>query len=167
MLAYIGRAEAVALARAADPGVTILDEHIFQGDIFEKHLELMSPVPGGTVERVLAEAVVVVSHSCEFTKAAGRRAPSDYPILVAPARSLGAFPSGQHQQFRDGKVVFAPYLPVEDPINEELIVDLKLTQPIAAADLMEASLACCMHPDQRRLFQNRIALFFLRERILT
>lgn len=166
MPAYISREEAVRLARAAEPHLKISDTHIFHGDIFEKHLYFYEPRPGGTSNTVLAEAAIIVSHACEYTKAEARGIASDYPLLVAPLRRLDAFPDTQHQQFRDGKIVAAPYLPMEAPIDDEYIVDLKLTQPFAAADLMEAPLVCCMHPDQRRLFQNRVSLFLFRDRIL-
>lgn len=158
MPAYITREEAVGLFAEGDESVDA--SHVFQGDIYHKTLELMAPRPGGKHDWPLAPAIVV-SHDCEWTKA--QRRIMQHAMLVAPLRELSAFPADQRPLVREGRVRYLFFLPHEDPLDDEYVADLRLIQPVAAADLRDAALWTSLGREFRAALRAKLVEFLTRE----
>jgi hypothetical protein len=157
-VAYISRDEAVALFAADDDDVD--ETHVFQGDIYPRTLELMAPRPGGSPDWPLSPAIVV-SHDCEWTKA--KRRILEYVILLAPLRELSAFPQDQRPLVRNGRIAYLHFLPHEAPLDAEYAADLRLIQPVSAADLQDTAVWTCSGADLRVALRAKIVQFFTRE----
>lgn len=151
---YIARSDAAGLLA---PGEDIGEGHVFQGDIFHS-VQMFTPRPGGAADWPLSVAVVV-SHHCEWTKAANR---PDYPITWAPAHELSAFDESQQNQIRIGRFRNFLYLPAEAPIDRELAVDLRLIQPVSARDVSEAMYCATCGPELMLALQGKVVEFFTR-----
>jgi hypothetical protein len=159
---YIGRAKARELHAPDDPDVD--DSHVFQGDVFYA-IELMVRRPGGAAEWPLSWAIVI-SHHCEWTKAK-KRAGLDYPILVAPLRRFDSFTPGDQKLIRGNQMRAYMRLPAEAPIDHDLAVDLRLIQPIAAADLAGTSAyVTSLGPELGSVLQAKVVEFIVRDRTL-
>jgi hypothetical protein len=156
--AYVTREEAVRLFAEGDDSVDVT--HVFQGDVYAKTLELMLPRPGGKADWPLAPAIVV-SHDCEWTKA--RRRIMEYAVLVAPLRELSVFPSDQRPLVRDGRIAYLFFLPHEDPLDDEYVADLRLIQPVSAADLRDAPVWTSCGPELRAGLRAKVVQFLTRE----
>jgi hypothetical protein len=102
-----------------------------QGDLIE-HVPIGVPQDSGEVLEA-AGLIMVVSHSCEFTKTMTK---PGYPILVAPAVEISAFDPGRQGQIRNDLVTRYWPLPVGGPVDLELAVDLGLVQPVLRQDLL-------------------------------
>ena len=150
-MSYIRREEADAL-RGGAPG------HIYQGDLFQS-LDLMVPLPDGTWDDKLWDAIVV-SHDCEFTKIADK--PSK-PLLVAPVRPLSDYQQRDAILAGDAYALWA--LPHENPVDGEYVVDFRLIQPIAVRRLLDAMHWACLGAELREEFAARIELFLFRGRL--
>jgi hypothetical protein len=124
----------------------------------------MVPRPGGLKEYVLMH-VAVMSDDCEFTKVG--QYGTEYPLSIAPLRELAAFKDGGFDgHIRGGRVRWAYALPQEDPLDDEYFVDLRLIQPIPAADLLELRVWACLGDELKRPLQAKLSVFFTRDRIL-
>lgn len=150
---YIGRAEAVRLFAADDPGVD--ESHIFQGDVFHS-VEFRVP---GKPETVLGQGIVA-SHDCEYTKAKGR--PHELPLLVAPVRELRSFPGDQATLIRRNRLRNALFLPHEPPLDDEYMADLRLLQPILTFDLQNYQYITSASPELKRRLQAKLTEFLTR-----
>lgn len=131
------RAEAVAAYADDDPAVG--EDHVFQGDIFHSQ-RLMTPARGGAADWPVT-AAIVMSHHCEWTKAKASFARGeDWPILWAPLHELEtSFDAGEQGLIRGGRFRYFLHLPAVGPIDRELVVDLRLIQPVAASELRDAA----------------------------
>jgi hypothetical protein len=106
--------------------------------------------------------VMVISHSCEFTKTESNL---NYPVLVAPIASMGEMDSGLRGQVRkDGVTRYWP-LPVDEFVPDESAVDLTLVQPVLRQDLLAGTRICSIPPDGRLALADRLtSMISLRER---
>lgn len=156
MASYISREEAADLFDGTP-------SDFFQGDILEA-LTLMTPRPGGSLDTLVANAVVL-SHDCEYTKADARG--FEYPIQVAPLRRLSAFSAGgQDGHIRANRFRQIMYLPAHDPLDDEYAIDLRLSQPLLAQEVVEAAHWATLGPELRFVLQAKIVEYYTYERTL-
>lgn len=129
---------------------------IFQGDIYSS-LELMAPRIGGVRDYSLSYGMVV-SHDCEWTKVG--QLGLDYPLLVAPLRPLSAFQDdGKDGLVRKLRVRYLFPLPVTDALDDEYAVDLRLIQPLTAAELVDGDHVTSLG-DLKTPLQGFLLVFF-------
>ena len=104
--------------------------------------------------------VMVVSHDCEWTKV--ERHGTQYPLLIAPLRLLAAFtePAGIQGHIRGGRVRYLFSLPHEEPIDDDYVVDLRLIQPITAAELLSEDLWTSVGDGIKLPLQGKLLIFF-------
>ncbi len=151
---YISRADAVAAFAASDDDVD--ESHIFQGDIFHS----VTFVAPGHDDTVLAPGIVL-SHDCEYTKA--RRRPTEYPLIVAPLRELAAFPKDQAELIRSNRLRYLLHLPIEGPVETEQAADLRLMQPVLAAELQQYQYLTSASETLKRRIRAKVVEFITRE----
>jgi hypothetical protein len=108
---------------------------------------------------------VVISHDCEYTKV--RQRGIEWPMLVAPALSVdeilkaaGLDRPGQDGQVRGNQFRYLFYLKPEGNVPE-LVVDLRLIQPVTAHELLGADLVASMGTLLKLAFQDRIGQFLI------
>ncbi len=121
----------------------------------------MMPRPAGDYRDYIDASVMVVSHDCEWNKV--ERFGTAYPLLIAPLRRLDAFPdepSGFHGHVRRGRVRYLFPLPLEAPITDEYVVDLRLTQPITAATLLDLQPLTSVGDELKLALQGALLVFF-------
>ncbi len=90
----------------------------------------------------------------------------DYPILVAPLRRFDQFSPSEQGLIRDNRMVAFMYIPVDPPIENEFVVDLRLTQPIPAAELHGGPYVASLGAELAATLQAKIVEFTLRDRTL-
>jgi hypothetical protein len=132
---------------------------VFQGDIFNG-VEIMVPRPSGGYRDYEPSVVMVMSHDCEWTKVEqyGRA----YPLLIAPVRRLSSFtdPPGIQGHIRGNRVRSLLPLPPEAPLQEEHVVDLRLIQPITAAELLDEEFVTSVSDAIKLPLQGKLLVFF-------
>jgi hypothetical protein len=146
--AYLGRDEAHAL-HGGNP------DHIYQGDLLQS-LTFMVPLADGTWDDKQWDGIVI-SHDCEYTKIAQK---PGKPLLVAPLRPMSDYQ--QQDAIRQGQQYSLWALPVETPVEDEYVMDLRLLQPMAVRRLQEATHWAGLAPDLRLELQARVAKFLFR-----
>jgi hypothetical protein len=154
--AYLTRGEAVVAYGDGDPAVD--EAHVFQGDLFIG-LDLFAPGKDG--DPWVISHGVVISHHCQWTKARKKlERGEDWPILVAPAHELHSS-LGKHDQAlaREGRFRYYLALPTEGPVDRELVVDLRLIQPVTASDLARARYWACMGPELLDALRAKVVEF--------
>jgi hypothetical protein len=123
---------------------------IMQGDIVDG-VVAAAPTTSGIVEEVAL--VMMISHSCEFTKTA--RNP-DYPILVAPLLPLADLDASLRGKVRTDDVTRYWPLPANEWVEDESAVDLTLVQPVLGQQLLDGDRRCSMAPDGRIALADRL-----------
>lgn len=133
---------------------------VLQGDIVDE-VTVATPTPQDGVVEAPAR-VIVVSHSCEYTKTAGN---PGYPILVAPIVELDGLPGGLGGLIRRDSVTRYWRLPIARWFEVESAVDLSLVQPVLGADLLGGVRVCSMTASGRIALADRLfSMLSLRRR---
>jgi hypothetical protein len=136
-----------------------LDNHIYQGDLFQSH-DFMVPLAVGDWDEKLWD-LIVISHDCEYTKIAEK--PSR-PLLVAPVRKLSDYQ--QRDAILAGKNYSIWALPREESVDDdEYVVDFRLIQPIAVGRLQGLTRWTSLDDELRLELAARIELFLFRGRL--
>lgn len=152
-MSYVTRRQAVADYGGGDPDVD--ESHIFQGDIYHS-VEFRVPWKDDSVQGF----GVVLSHDCEYTKA--KKQPANVALSIAPARLLANVDKEQRKPIQDNRLRAFLYLPGDQPLGDEYAIDLRLTQPILAPQLVDYMFITCMGEELRGALQTKIAEHFTR-----
>jgi hypothetical protein len=115
---------------------------------------------------------VVISHDCEWTKVEKRG--THWPLLVAPAVSVGEILAdvgldqpGQDGQVRGNQFRYLFYLRPEGPLqDEDLVVDLRLIQPVTAEELLGSTLVTSMGPGIKPALQQRLVVYLAKRELV-
>jgi hypothetical protein len=120
----------------------------------------MVPRPSGGYRDYEPTLVIVVSHDCEWTKVE-QRGPA-YPLLVAPLRRLAAFtePQGIQGHIAGNRVRYLFPLPPEGPLEDAHVVDLRLIQPLTAAELLDEEFVTSVGDAIKLPLQGKLVVFF-------
>ena len=88
----------------------------------------------------------------------------DWPILVAPAHELHSSLTLPDQKLvREGRFRYYLHLPAEGVVDRDLLVDLRLIQPITASELARAQHWACMAPNLLDALRAKVVEFVWRD----
>ena len=121
-----------------------------QGDLVDGVLVAVPTVSGIIEDEAL---VMVISHSCEFTKTTRH---ADYPILVAPLVLLADLDPSLRGKVRTDDVTRYWPLPASEWVEDESAVDLTLAQPVLRQHLVAGDRRCSMTSVGRIALADRL-----------
>jgi hypothetical protein len=139
-------------------------EELAQGDILES-VEFFHPKRGDYKDVVRAQGIVL-SHSCDFTKyredeRKGRSNLDRVPLIVSPMLQADDLPDqGTAGHAKKGRVARYFYLPAEEPLPSNQLVDFWFMQPCAVHELLEIRRIASLTDDWQKMLQRGLDRFF-------
>jgi hypothetical protein len=112
-------------------------------------------LPGAWVEE--QGPVIVVAHSCEYTKATRQR---ERPLSIAPLLQTDELPGGQPGDARAGRMSRYWPLPEVPPLEAGFVADFANIQPLVAEDLEHAERVTSIDDDGQVALVGRLWIFY-------
>jgi hypothetical protein len=129
------------------------EPHALQGDIFA---DVDVFVPANDLVFSGPARVMVISHSCDFTKAESNR--PNLPILVAPVLRVDDVESDLRGHAENDRVARYMRLPDEGPTEDGCVAALSLIQPVAASTIAQGTRIGRIPEDARLALADRIVM---------
>jgi hypothetical protein len=101
--------------------------------------------------------VIVVAHSCEYTKAVRQR---ERPLSIAPLLPADELPGGQPGDARAGRMSRYWPLPEVPPLEAGFVADFANIQPLVAEDLEQAERVVSIDDAGQLALVGRLVIFY-------